>query len=253
MKFSPPQKGEKMINEFLLVASLVFAFGGVIVAFRFFSKGGIFAWIAICTILANVEVAVLVNAFGLEQTLGNTLFASTFLATDFLSEFYGKREARRGVFLGIIASLAFVFFSSIWRFYIPSSNDFAFVYMKGLFANTPRIVAASFIGFAVSEFIDIWLYDRWWSFSKKLCGNRRSFLWLRNNGSTLISQAVNITLFNVLAFAGLYDGATLFAITLSGYVIYVCTSLLDTPFIYLARFMWDKKISKEQENWIAGN
>lgn len=237
-----------MTNEILLVASLLFAFGGLLVSFRFFSKGGIFAWIAICTILANVEVAVLVNAFGMEQTLGNTLFASTFLATDFLSEFYGKKEARRGVFLGICASLAFVFFSSIWRFYVPSQNDFAFEYLKNLFANTPRIVAASFVGYAASEFLDIWLYDRWWAFSEKFCGNKRAFLWLRNNGSTLVSQAINITVFNVLAFAGLYDGATLFAITWAGYVVYVVTSLLDTPFIYLARVLWERKIQKESKN-----
>lgn len=235
-----------MTNELLLVASLLFAFGGLLVMFRFFSKGGIFAWIAICTILANVEVAVLVNAFGMEQTLGNTLFAATFLGTDFLSEFYGKKEARRGVFMGIAASATFVFFSAIWRFYTPSANDFAFEYLKNLFANTPRIVAASFVGFAVSEFLDINLYERWWNFSQKLCGDKRAFLWLRNNGSTLISQAVNITVFNVLAFAGLYDGATLFAITLSCYVIYVATSLLDTPFIYLARLLWERKMREEK-------
>lgn len=237
-----------MTNEILLVASLLFAFGVLLVMFRFFNKGGIFAWIAICTILANVEVPVLVNAFGMEQTLGNTLFATTFLATDFLSEFYGKKEARRGVLLGITSSVAFIFFSMIWRFYTPSPNDFAFESLKNLFANTPRIVAASFVGFAVSEFLDINLYDYWWRLSEKLCGNKRGFLWLRNNGSTLVSQAVNITVFNVLAFAGLFDTSTLISVTISCYVIYIATSLLDTPFIYLARILWERKIQKESKN-----
>ncbi len=235
-----------MTNEILLVASLLFAYGGLLVMFRFFGKGGIFAWIAVSAILANVEVPVLVNAFGMEQTLGNTLFATTFLATDFLSEFYGKKEASRGVFLGIAASVAFVFFSAIWRFYTPSPNDFAFDYLKGLFANTPRIVAASFVGFAVSEFLDINLYEKWWSFSEKLCGNKRAFLWLRNNGSTLVSQAINITIFNVLAFAGLFDTPTLVSVTISCYVIYIATSLLDTPFIYIARVLWERKQREEK-------
>ena len=65
----------------------------------------------------------------------------------------------------------------------------------------------------------------------------RRFLWLRNNGSTLISQLLNTVLFNVGAFAGTYDAATLVAICAVGYVIYVVTSLLDTPFIYAARKM----------------
>lgn len=235
-----------MTNEILLVASLLFAFGGLLVMFSFFGKGGIFAWIAVSTILANVEVPVLVNAFGMEQTLGNTLFATTFLATDFLSEFYGKKEASRGVFLGVAASAAFVFFSAIWRFYTPSPNDFAFEYLKNLFANTPRIVAASFVGFAASEFLDINLYEKWWAFSEKLCGNKRAFLWLRNNGSTLLSQAINITIFNVLAFAGVFDTSTLISVTISCYVIYIATSLLDTPFIYLARLLWERNVRDGQ-------
>ncbi len=230
-----------MTNEILLCASLLFAYGALLVMFRFFGKSGVFAWIALATILANIEVAVLVEAFGMEQTLGNTLFASTFLATDILSEYYGRKVARRGVVVGIAAALVFIFFSSVWVRYIPSENDSAMPAFKTLFSNTPRILAASFVAFAISEMFDIWAYDKWWSLTEKVFGDRRKFLWLRNNGSTLLSQAVNITVFNVLAFAGLYDGSTLFAITWAGYVIYICTSLLDTPFMYLSRSIHDRR------------
>jgi uncharacterized integral membrane protein (TIGR00697 family) len=60
-------------------------------------------------------------------------------------------------------------------------------------------------------------------------------LWFRNNFSTLISQFVNIVIFNFGAFSGIYKFNELIAITASCYVIYVATSLLDTPFVYLAR------------------
>lgn len=237
-----------MQNELLLAASLLAAFGGLVVVFRFFGKGGIFSWICVCTILANIEVAALVNAFGMEQTLGNTLFAATFLATDMLSEFYGRKEARRGVLIGISASLAFIVFAKIWVCYIPSENDMALEPMKALFSNTPRILIASFAGFAASEFFDIWAYDAWWKWSEKKFGTRRRFLWLRNNGSTLVSQAINITIFSFGAFYGLYDFETLIAITVSAYVIYVFTSLLDTPFLYLARAVNDRwKVSGREE------
>lgn len=229
-----------MTNESLLILSLILAFGGLLVMFRFFGKGGIYSWIAICSILANIEVAVLVDAFGMEQTLGNTLFAATFLATDILSEFYGRKAARKGVFMGLASSVMFIAFTLLWRFYTASENDFALPFVKNLFANTPRIILASLIGYAVSELFDIWIYDKWWTFTKKLTGETRKFLWLRNNGSTLISQAINIGIFSFGAFWGLYDFVTLIAITVSAYVVYVVTSLLDTPFMYLARMMFDK-------------
>lgn len=76
-----------MINELLLAGSLIFIFSCVLLAYRFFGKTGLYCLSAIVTVLANIEVLILVNAFGAEQTLGNVLFASTFLITDILSEY----------------------------------------------------------------------------------------------------------------------------------------------------------------------
>ena len=77
------------MNELFLIITLLLSFGGAILFLKVFGKGGLFAWIGICTVLANIEVTILVRAFGMDQTLGNTLFAATFLCTDILSELYG--------------------------------------------------------------------------------------------------------------------------------------------------------------------
>ena len=230
-----------MLNEVLLIASLVVSFGAVVCSLWLFGKSGVYVWIAVCAILANIEVTVLVFAFGMEQTLGNTLFASSFLATDILSELFGKKEASKGVLIGIFATLVFIVFSSLWVHYIPSQNDWAFVSLKTLFSNTPRILLASLIGYALSEALDVFLYHFWWSLTETRSGDKTKFLWVRNNCSTLISQLVNIVVFNVAAFGGIYDVSTLLSITVSCYVIYIVTSLLDTPFVYVARFIWNKK------------
>ena len=76
------------MNELFLIITLLLSFGGAILFLKVFGKGGLFAWIGICTVLANIEVTILVRAFGMDQTLGNTLFATTFLCTDILSELY---------------------------------------------------------------------------------------------------------------------------------------------------------------------
>lgn len=224
-----------MQNEFLLIISLIVSFSATIVALKFFGKSGLFAWIAICSILANIEVTILVHAFGMDQTLGNTLFASSFLATDILSERFGKKDAQKGVLIGIFATVSFILFSFMWTHYIPAADDWAFDSAKTLFSNTPRMLIASLISYVISEWIDVKLYHAIWNLTEKKSGDKNKFLWIRNNGSTLTSQAVNIFLFNFGAFVGIYDFCTLLAITVSCYVIYIFTSLLDTPFIYIAK------------------
>ncbi len=233
------------MNELLLASTLLIVFGTTLLVFRFFGKTGLYVWSVLATVLANIEVLILIRAFGLEQTLGNVLFAVTFLITDILSECYGKKEANRAVWLGISGSLFFVFLSQSWLLYNPSENDWVFPSMETVFASTPRVVLASLFVYGLCQFFDVWLYHRWWSFTEKRFGNKKSHLWLRNNGSTLVSQFINTCLFNLLAFGGTYSWSTLLSIILMGYLIYVVTSLLDTPFIYLARNMFQQGKIKE--------
>ena len=89
------------MNELLLLGSLVVIFALVLLFFHLFGKTGLYCWTVFATITANIEVLIVVNAFGMEQTLGNILFASTFLVTDLLSEFYGKQASQKAVNIGI--------------------------------------------------------------------------------------------------------------------------------------------------------
>lgn len=223
-----------MTNEIVLIISLVTSYLLLLFAFKFFGKAGVFCWISICTILANIEVSALVCAFGMEQTLGNTLFASSFLATDILSEKFGKKDADKGVKIGILTMIAFTIFSLLWQLYSPSENDTAFQYIHPLFKSTPRILLSSLTAYIISEFLDVQLYHFIWHETEKK-SSQEKFLWLRNNGATLLSQLVNIVLFNFGAFLGTYPMKELLFVTLSCYLIYIATSLLDTPFLYLAR------------------
>ncbi|MBQ3011733.1 MAG: queuosine precursor transporter [Peptococcaceae bacterium] len=226
-----------MNNEFLLLLSFAVIYGGALLAYRLFGKIGLYAVSALATVVANIEVMIVVDAFGLQQTLGNVLFGVTFLITDILSENEGKKDANRAVYLGIFASLFFLVISQSWLLYTPADADWAMPSFRTLFTNTPRMLFASLSVYAVSQMFDVWLYHAWWDLTARKSGNSHRFLWLRNNGSTLISQMVNAVLFNVLAFWGMYDLQTLMSIIISSYVIYIFTSLLDTPFVYLARRM----------------
>lgn len=224
-----------MTNELLLIGSIFVLYGGVLLFYYLFGKTGLCVWTAIATITANIEVLIMVNAFGMEQTLGNILFASTFLITDILSEVCGKKDAQKAVNVGIITSLTFIIISQSWMLYHPASSDWAHPSIVTIFTNTPRLMIVSFLVYAVCQRFDVWAYHKWWAFTKEKCGDSKRFLWLRNNGSTLISQLLNTILYSFGAFWGMYDMPVLINIALSSYVIFIVTSIADTPVVYLAR------------------
>lgn len=236
-------------NELILLLSVLVLYSGVLLWFRLFGVQGLCGFTVLATIAANIEVLILVDAFGMEQTLGNVLFASTFLVTDILSEVAGKRAARRAVSMGILTSVTFIVVSQSWLLYTPSLNDWVFPSIQTVFSNTPRLVISSLAVYAIVQSFDVWCYHRWWRFTARRSGDSKRFLWLRNNGSTLLSQLLNAVLFNVFAFAGVYDWPTLLSIIGASYVIFIFTSLLDTPFVYWARTLSEKHaLAVREEN-----
>lgn len=226
-----------MINEILLIISLIVLYSSVLLFYYLFGKTGLYCMTVIATITANIEVMLLVDAFGMEMTLGNILFAMTFLITDILSENEGKKASKMAVVIGIVTCIMFILISQSWMLYTPGANDWAHPYFKMIFTNTPRMMIASLVVYAIAQFFDVWMYHVWWKLSTKLSGDRHKYLWLRNNGSTLLSQLLNSVLFTLFAFYGTYNVETLINIVMSSYCIFIVTSLADTPALYLSRKM----------------
>lgn len=234
-----------MTNEILLVLSLVIIYGMVLVLYKFFDIEGLYMWTIIATIAANIEVLIYIKAFGIGMTLGNVLFASTFLVTDIISEIYGKKAASKAVKIGILTSVIFILLSQFWLMYTPHpTEDYVMPSMKIIFGSVPRVMMASFAVYAIAQGFDVWCYHKWWKLTEKLSGSKRKFLWLRNNGSTLVSQLLNTVLYTLFAFAGTFDTNKLLTIIVSSYIIFIVTSLLDTPFVYLARWINDMNNKK---------
>lgn len=229
-----------MPNEILIILSFLLIYGGVVLFYRLFGKNGLLAFNVMATLLANIEVLLVVRAFGIEMTLGNVLFASTFLITDILSENHGKKDANKAVIISTLCSVFFIAISQMWLLYTPSESDWASSSFRTIFSSTPRVVCASLIVYLISQLIDVWLYHKWWDWCRKRFGDEKKGLWIRNNGSTMISQMINTLLYTFLAFYGTYDIRTLLSIFISSYLIFFVTSLLDTPFVY-----WCRKIGSE--------
>lgn len=230
-----------MSNEILLILELVVIYSILLAWFYFFDQKGMLCFTVFATICANIEVMLVINAFSIEQTLGNAMFGASFLATDMLSEFYGKKKSRQAVFAGLLTTISFVVCSKIWLMYDLAYDDGLKDSFSLIFSNTTRIMIASIIVYAISQMLDVFVYHKWWEFTEKLTGDKRKLLWVRNNGSTLISQLVNSFLFAVFAFYGVLPNEVVWSIFISSYIVFIVVSLLDTPFIYLARHIHETK------------
>jgi uncharacterized integral membrane protein (TIGR00697 family) len=229
-----------MTNELLIILSFIVVYGGVALFYRLFGKSGLLAFSIFATLVANIEVMMLVDAFGMEMTLGNVLFGSTFLITDILSENHSRKDANRAVIISTACSILFIAISQIWLLYTPAENDWASGAFHTIFSNTPRLIIASLGVYLVAQLADVWLYHKWWNWCKKRFGDKRKGLWIRNNGSTMISQLLNTSLFTFIAFYGVHSFSTMVSIFASSYAIFLVTSLLDTPVVYWCRSMHER-------------
>ncbi len=232
--------------EAIWLAMLAVCFAAVLLLLRLFGETGLYVYIAVAILGANVQVLKAVK-FGLYDdpvALGTILFASTYLCTDILAEHYGARAARRGVAIGFSSFLLFTIFMLLNLGFRPMTPEeageamgWALPYhghMAALFTPAPQFFAAGMIAYLASQYHDIWLF----SLLKRTTGGR--FLWLRNNASTAISAMIDNVIFSVLAWVVFAETAVpweavIFTYILGTYWLRLVVALFDTPIIYLAR------------------
>ncbi len=221
------------MNEVLFISFALLCLGLVLLAFRL-GKAYLFVAVAVFTILMNIFVLKQFDIFGFAITGGNVLFGALFLITDILSEHYGAKEARKAVWIGFGTSAFFVVALQFLLHFAPNSFDFAQGSLQTLFSLSPRILIASMLSYFIVQHLDVYLYDK----VRKLVPGK---LWLRNNLSTMASQALDTLLFTVLGLltisglglAGIIPPEALLQVLLTTYVIKMAIALLDTPFLYL--------------------
>jgi hypothetical protein len=198
--------------------------------YKVFGKAGIFYWIVLSTILANIQVIKIIPLFGLEASLGNIMYGTIFLGTDVLNEIFSKKDAKKAVYLGFIAMISTLVIMQMALWFNPHASDFASPALETIFGFMPRVVLGSLAAFIVSQLFDVNIFQ--W-IKKKLPENKH--LWIRNNGSTIVSQLIDTIIFVPIAFYGQVPNDVLVGILISTYLIKILVAVLDTPFIYLIK------------------
>jgi len=199
---------------------------------------------------ANLLGNKIVPFLGTGVSVGIFFFPLTFLITDAIAEVYGKAKAKQIVYAALIAQvlvLVLVIISAA----LPPHERFAYdEEYKTIFGNSARMIFASLVAFIVSQMHDIWAYEFW---KKKFKGK---YLWLRNNASTVVSQAIDTFLFMYIAFLGTSDKMTaafIFSLAVTYWGFKIAFAFIDTPFVY-ALVAWLKRteVTKEQPDSLGG-
>ena len=178
----------------------------------------------------------------------------TFLCTDFISVLYGRKRANMVVWVGFVLNLWVMFILWVggmlpgWEQFDPATGEMVrdaagrlpvFYEVRTLAFGA---VAASMIAYLFAQFVDVYVFHFW----KRLTKGKH--LWLRNNGSTLVSQLVDtvavilITQFFADALPEPAEGASLtrhlLLFIVTGYVFKAVCAMIDTvPFYFGARWL----------------
>ena len=222
------------MNLFLGLTCIVIVFSFVVLIEKLFKKEGLFVWISIATIIANIIVCKCINIMGIATSLGNVLFASSFLATDIMSEKYGIKYSKKAILLGVCSQIIFIITIQLALLFIPNDIDQVNESMKILFTINIRVSIVSIIMYAISNLSDIFIFEK----LKQKIPNK---LWVRNNVATILTNCLENYFFTFFGFIGIYDLYTIITIATFSSIIEMVIAIADTPFLYLSVKKYNNK------------
>ena len=190
---------------------------------RFVAVTGIFIT---CLIVSNIIAVKIISVGGRNLPAAIIIFPISYIFGDILTEVYGYRTARKVIWLGFLCNLLAVI--AIWLGGLLPSASFwqGQAAYKSILGFTPRLLAASFVGYLAGEFANSFVLAK----MKILTKGR--WLWTRTIGSTFVGQALDSGLFILIAFSGIMGWGALGIMVLTHWLVKTGYEALATPFTY---------------------
>lgn len=241
-------------TEAMLVIELAIVFSLIPLVLRPFGAAGMFIFIGIGIVAANVQVlkAASFAFYAAPIPLGTVVFSATYVATDVLTEYYGRETARKAVWLGFAAMLLMTVMMLLAMGYKPMSAEEAQAsgmdwalpnadHLAALYLPQATLLIAGLTSYLISQLNDIFVFQK----IRQMTGS--GALWARACGSTAISALVDNIVFSTLAWMvfpwllgqrdQVVDFHTLiFTFILGTYWIRLFMAVVEAPFIYAARW-----------------
>ncbi len=195
------------------------------------------AYIIIATVTIYCVAGKLFDFYGITANATAATYAGIFLATDMLTETYGKKVGFRMIRIGFFSAILFIGITQFVLLFTPLP------FVEGLggamdtvFGTSLRIFIGSVTAYLIAQHFDVWFYH----FLHKKTGDK--MLWLRNCLSTGVSQFIDSVIFFTIAFYGTVPN--LVEIVLAGYLLKLAVAIIDTPFMYASKHMTPSDIEE---------
>ena len=173
------------------------------------------------------------------------MFASIYLATDILNDIYGRKIAKRAVWLGFCSTLVMIIVMQFSLHFTPSPVDNTQKALESIFNIVPRIALGSVIAYIIGQHLDVLLF----SLIKKVFSSDKTFI-IRAYGSTILSNIVDTALFVIIAFLGAMPNEAVLEIFITTYLLKIISTIFNVPFGYWAKSMYRRgKIQKLDEGY----
>lgn len=199
-------------------------------------------WIFVALLVAmNLLWWKIITMFGIGISVGIFMVPLTFLITDIVEEVYGKKISQNFIKTWIISLIIILGFMILFVYIEPNPRyTFNQEYIT-IFKLSWRIVIASITAFLLAQLHDL----RHFRLLKKK--SKWKLLRLRNNSSTIISQAIDTFVFMMIAFYLITPKFTfwfIISLAIPYYLFKIAFSIMDTPLIYL----WVHWLKKWEKN-----
>lgn len=166
--------------------------------------------------------------------VGVIAYPFTFLATDLISELYGRKKAQLVVWVGFWMNVFMLFLMTV-NHYLPNTTGVSggLQLFDGVYEFMIGNTIASMIAYLIAQTVDVRLFHFWKDYTNG------KHLWLRNNASTTVSQLVDSTaILSILFVAGNLGQEVdtigkLIILILNSYLFKFGFALIDTPLCYL--------------------
>jgi uncharacterized integral membrane protein (TIGR00697 family) len=221
------------------------------IEYSYLLLAGLFvAFLIVCNLIANKFVTVDLGFLGFKNpfilSAGVLPYPVTFLITDVLSEFYGKKRTNQVIITGFIASffiLGVLLLGSLFNSIDGSPVDDETY--NAVFKNSWRVIGASMVAYLSAQFVDVKLFHFWKDLTKG------KHLWLRNNGSTILSQFIDTLLVVSVLFVGVRSFEEIRSMVFDGWLFKAMVALFDTPVFYLLVYIGKRYFNLKEGEEIA--
>lgn len=180
-------------------------------------------------LIADVTAGKFFALGGMAISVGVVPFPITFVLTDVVNEYYGRRGARLLTFVGMaMLVFAFLIISVARALPVADSSPIPQAAFDAVYGQSFRFFAGSLVAYTLGQLTDIYAFQ----FYKRLTQSKH--LWLRATGSTAISQTIDTTVVTSVALAGMMPAMDIGKVILASYLYKMVVAITLTPLCYLA-------------------